>query len=103
MEILAERLVGKKLQQIHYKEGYDTTVVFEDGAITAWTEIKINISLGTTPLAVKEVRGSEEWYTIVFNEGDIRIGRVPIWPSPECFIYRAADDLNLMIVDCGEE
>lgn len=103
MDLIAERLVGKELTQIHHKAKYDTAIVFEDGGITAWTKVRINVSLGDTPLVVKEVKCSEEWYTIVFTEGDIRISRVPNWPSPECFSYRAADDPTLMIIDRGEE
>jgi hypothetical protein len=39
----AGRLVGKELRQVQHKAGYDTVIVFEDGAITAWSEVKINI------------------------------------------------------------
>jgi hypothetical protein len=103
MDRIAERLVGKELRQIHRKSKYDAVLVFEDGSITAWTEVKVNVSLGNNPLIVQEVKRSEQWYTIVLTQGDIRISRVAIWPSVECFIYGAANDPTLTIIDRGEE
>lgn len=103
MDLIAERLVGKDLRQICHRAKDDIAIVFEDGQIIVWTEVRLNLCLGHSPPVVTTVESSAEWYTIVFAEGDIRIGRVPSSPSPECFSYRAADDPTLIIIDRGDE
>ncbi|MCF1463835.1 MULTISPECIES: hypothetical protein [Rhizobium/Agrobacterium group] len=104
MDVIAEVLMDEELQQIQrLPDGPDTVIVFKDGRITAWTEVKVNISIRDTPLVVKQVIRSREWYTIIFNGGDIRISRIPVWPSPECFIYNGIHDPTVMVVDCGDE
>ncbi len=60
MDQFAERLIGKNLQQLIHSE-HDVGIVFQDGGITAWTEVKIDLSLGEKPLVVRELQWSEEW------------------------------------------
>ncbi|TCR83664.1 hypothetical protein [Rhizobium sp. BK376] len=103
MNLIGEKPIGKELRAIQHKAEYDTTIVFEDGGITAWTEVKVNISFGDDPVIVKDVVWSDEWCTILFNEGGIRIGRILTSHFPECFIYGSAGQPALMIVDRGEE
>ncbi|TDK31258.1 hypothetical protein E2F50_20150 [Rhizobium deserti] len=103
MDVLDERLVGKELREIQHNAGHETIIAFEDGAITVWTEVRINIVFGDDPVRVKELVTSDEWYEILLDAGTIRISRIPIWPCPECFIYGSKDDRTVMIVDRGEE
>ncbi|MCA1968631.1 MAG: hypothetical protein LDL42_05835 [Rhizobium sp.] len=103
MDLIADRLVGKELREIQHKAAHDTMIVFEDGAITAWSEVRIEIAFDDAPVIVKELVWSDEWCKILLSAGDIRIGRIPTSPNPECFIYRSASDPGLMIVDRGEE
>lgn len=65
MDRIAERLVGKELRQIHHRTKYDAVLVFEDGAITAWTEVKVNVSFGNSPLIAQEVKRSNETATFL--------------------------------------
>jgi hypothetical protein len=103
MDLIAERLVGKKLMQIQHKAEHDTTIVFEDGAITAWTEVRVELAFSDKPAVVKHLNWTTEWCTIHFDAGSIGISRIPNWPSPECFIYGTASEPALLIVDRGEE
>jgi hypothetical protein len=103
MDLIGEKLIGKELRAIQHKAKYDTAIVFEDGGITAWTEVKVNISFGDDPVIVKDVTWSGEWCTIFFNEGNIRISRLPTALNPECFIYGSTGQPALMIVDRGED
>jgi hypothetical protein len=103
MDLLAERLVGKELREIQHKAAFDTIIVFEDGAITAWTEVTIDIDFGDDPVRVKELVWSHEWCEISLDAGTIRISRIPTSPNPECFIYGSLVDPDLSIVDRGEE
>jgi|APAga8741243855_1050100.scaffolds.fasta_scaffold03952_4 hypothetical protein len=103
MDLIAERLVGKELREIQHNAANDTTIVFEDGAITAFTEVTIETSFGGDPVVVHELVWSEECCKIRLSAGEIRISRISIPPNPECFIYGSANDPGLMIVDRGEE
>ncbi|WP_147294002.1 hypothetical protein [Ciceribacter selenitireducens] len=103
MDLMADRLVGKELREIRHEPANGIIIVFEDGAITAWTEVRIEIFFDDAPVIVKELVWSDEWCKIHLGAGDIWIGRIPTWPNPECFIYRSASDPSLMIVDRGEE
>jgi hypothetical protein len=103
MDLIAERLVGKELRDIQHTETRDTIIAFEDGAITAWTEVIIETSFGHGPVLVKELVWSDEWCKILLSAGKIQISRIPSSPNPECFIYVSASDPGLIIVDRGEE
>jgi hypothetical protein len=103
MDLIAERLIGKELREIQHNAAYDTIIVFEDGAITAFTEVKIETCFGDNPVVVHELVWSEECCKIRLSRGEIRISRIPISSNPECFIYGSASDPGLMIVDRGEE
>jgi hypothetical protein len=103
MDLIAEKIVGKELRQVQHSAGYDTVLIFEDGAITAWTEVKIYLTFGDEPVVVRDLSWSSEMLRIIFAEGDICISRVSNSRNPECFIYGAADDPSIMIVDRGEE
>jgi len=103
MDLIAESLVGKELREIQHKAAFDTVIAFEDGAITAWTEVRIEIRFGDDPLRVKELVWSDEWCEILLDAGTIRISRITTSPNPECFLYRSIIDPDLMIVDRGEE
>ena len=103
MDLIADRLMGKELREIQHKAGYNTIIAFEDGAITAWTEVRIDIGFGDDPVRVKELVWSDEWCEILLDAGTIRISRIPHSPNPECFIYGSTINPDLMIVDRGEE
>ncbi|MGF9565560.1 hypothetical protein [Neorhizobium sp. JUb45] len=103
MDLIAEKLIGKELREIQHKAKYDTMIIFEDGSITAWTDVKVSISFGDDPVIVRDVVWSGEWFTILFNEGEIRVSRIPTSTNPECFIYGSIGQPTLMIVDRGEE
>lgn len=103
MDSIAERLIGKELREIQHKAKYYTIIAFEDGAITALTEVRTEISFADDPVIVKKLVWSDEWCKILLSAGEIQISRSPIPPSPECFIYGSANDRGLMIVDRGEE
>ena len=103
MDLIAARLIGKELRGIQHTTGYDTSIKFENGGITIWTEVKFNVTFGDGPVVVKDVAWSNEWFTILFEHGDIRISRIPNSPHPECFIYGSAEDPDLAIVDRGEK
>ncbi|MER8723120.1 hypothetical protein [Mesorhizobium sp. M0195] len=102
MDLLGDRILGKAIRQLNHSPD-DFSVVFEDGAITAWTPVDVAISFGIDPVVVEELQWSGERLTIVTSGGNIRIGRVPITSNPETFAYGAADDPSIIIVDRGEE
>lgn len=103
MDLIAERIIGKELQEIRHKPKYFTIIAFEDGAITALTEVRMEISFADDPLVVEKLVWSDEWLKIILSAGEIWISRIPTPPSSECFVYGSVNKKSLMIVDCGEE
>ena len=103
MDLMADRLIGKELREIQHKTKNSTIIAFEDGAITALTEVRTEISFADDSVIVEKLVWSDEWLKIHLSAGEIWISRIPTPPSPECFIYSSVDDRDMMIVDRGEE
>jgi hypothetical protein len=103
MDLIGEKLIGKELREIQHKARSNTVVLFEDGAITALTEVRIDIAFADDPIRVTELIWNDEWVEIIFDAGIIRTSRIPTWPSAECLIYGSAGEPRVMIVDRGEE
>ncbi|MER9483444.1 hypothetical protein NKI74_29595 [Mesorhizobium sp. M0494] len=77
MDFFGDRILGKAIRQLNHSP-HDFSVVFDDGAITAWTPVDVAISFANDPVVVEELQWSGERLTIVTSGGNIRIGRVPI-------------------------
>lgn len=102
MNLIKDRLLGKALLEIHHSEN-DCVIVFEGGGITAWTEVRVNLAFRDDPLIVRDVQFSSDWCQIVFETGEVRIGRKPTSSFPEFFAYGSADEPGDIIVDRGDE
>lgn len=96
MDLIADRLMRKELREIQHKAKYSTIIAFEDGAITALTEVRTEISFADAPVIVENLVWSDEWLKIHLSAGEIWISRIPTPPSPECFSYGSVNDRGLM-------